>query len=226
MTSALRRTISRVARTPFIEPAAKWVRRRTFPGSAAYWERRYAAGGTSGSGSSGPNAEWKAEVVNAWVRDLGVTSVVDFGCGDGQQLGLADYPRYLGVDPSATAVRLCIDRFSGDATKSFIALQPGAYADPAGWLRGDLALSMEVLFHLIEQKVYDDYLRLLFASAERYVVICSNDLTGAEREVTERYRSFTEWVAKHEPGWQLVEKVDPPQGVDLMSSIYRYERAS
>jgi SAM-dependent methyltransferase len=226
MTSSLRRAVGQVARTPFIEPAAKWVRRRTFPGSAAYWERRYAEGGTSGSGSSGPQAEWKAQVVNGWVSELGVTSVVDFGCGDGQQLALADYPRYLGVDPSVTAVRLCIDRFSGDPTKSFLHLAPGGFADPAGWLRGDLALSMEVLFHLIEQEVYDDYLRLLFASAERYVVICSNDLTGAQREVTERYRSFTAWVATHEPGWQLTEKVDPPEGVDLMSSMYRYERVS
>ena len=77
MTTALRRAVSRLARTPVLEPAALWLRRRTFPGTAAYWERRYAAGGTSGAGSSGPRAAWKAEVVNGWVRELGATSVVD-----------------------------------------------------------------------------------------------------------------------------------------------------
>ncbi len=225
MSTPLRSTVSRVARIPFVEPVARRVLRRTFPGSAAYWERRYASGGTSGSGSSGPQAAWKAEVVNGWVRELGVTSVVDLGCGDGQQLALAEYPRYLGIDPSGTAVRLCMARFAGDATKSFMHLPPGEFTDPAGWLRADLALSMEVLFHLTEQEVFEDYLRLLFASAERWVVICSNDTDEGRQAAHERYRSFTAWVAAHEPGWQLREQLDPPAGVDLMASMYLYERS-
>ncbi|HEU4546756.1 MAG TPA: hypothetical protein VFR88_10740, partial [Microlunatus sp.] len=83
----------------------------SFGSSGRYWERRYAKGGTSGAGSYGQAAEWKAEVVNGWVRDHGVTSVLDLGCGDGNQLSLADYPRYLGLDRSPTAVRACIERF-------------------------------------------------------------------------------------------------------------------
>lgn len=226
MTTALRRAVGRLARTPVLEPAALWLRRRTFPGTAAYWERRYAAGGTSGAGSSGPRAAWKAEVVNGWVRELGATSVVDLGCGDGQQLALAEYPRYLGIDASATAVRLCMERFAGDRDKSFLHLPPGEFTDPAGWLRGDLALSMEVLFHLVEQEVFEDYLRTLFASAERWVVICSIDRTGVRKAATEQHRSFSEWIAVHEPGWRLRDRRDPPEGVDLMSSLYCYERVS
>jgi SAM-dependent methyltransferase len=223
---ALRGAVGRLARHPVLAPAARWVRRRTFPGSATYWERRYAAGGTSGTGSAGPQAAWKAEVVNGWVRELGVTSVVDLGCGDGQQLALAEYPRYLGIDPSATAVRRCMGRFAGDDTKSFLHLAPGEFTDPAGWLRADLALSMEVLFHLVEQEVFEDYLRLLFASAERWVGICSNDTAGGDRAAHERHRSFTQWVADHQPGWELRERLDPPAGVDLMSSFHLYARTS
>lgn len=226
MSSPLRRAVGRLAGHPALEPAARWARRRTFPGSAAYWERRYAAGGTSGLGSTGPQAAWKAQVVNGWVRELGVTSVVDLGCGDGQQLALAEYPRYLGIDPSGTAVRLCMERFADDATKSFLHLPPEEFTDPAGWLRADLALSMEVLFHLVEQEVYDDYLRQLFASAERWVVICSNDTPGGDLAAHERHRSFTEWVATHATGWRLRERLDPPAGVDLMSSVYLYEKVS
>ena len=226
MTLPLRRAVGRLARHPALEPAARWVQRRTFPGSAAYWEHRYAAGGTSGSGSTGAPAVWKAEVVNGWVRELGVTSVVDLGCGDGQQLALAQYPRYLGIDASGTAVRRCIEHFAADPTKSFLHLPPGEFTDPAGWLRADLALSMEVLFHLVEPTVFEDYLRLLFASAERWVVICSNDSPGGHRAAHERHRSFTAWVTANEPGWQLRERIDPPEGVDLMSSLYRYERVS
>ena len=222
----LRRTVARIAGHPALAPVARWTRQRAFPGSAAYWESRYAAGGASGLGSTGPQAAWKADVVNRWVRELGVTSVVDLGCGDGQQLALAEYPRYLGIDASGTAVRRCMARFADDRTKSFLRLAPGEFADPAGWLRADLALSMEVLFHLVEREVFEDHLRLLFSSARRWVVICSNDTDGGERVAHERHRSFTPWVAEHEPGWELRERLDPPDGVDLMSSLHLYEKVS
>ena len=57
--------------------------------TARYWDTRYAGGGTSGAGSYGPAAKWKAAAVNKWVAELGVEDVIDFGCGDGNQLGLA-----------------------------------------------------------------------------------------------------------------------------------------
>jgi hypothetical protein len=36
-----------------------------------------------------------------------VRSAIEFGCGDGHQLTLVDYPRYTGVDVSETIVRHC-----------------------------------------------------------------------------------------------------------------------
>jgi SAM-dependent methyltransferase len=207
-------------------PVVREVRRRTFRSTAAYWEDRYAQGGTSGAGSYGRQAEWKAEIVNGWVAELDVTSVVDLGCGDGNQLSLAKYPRYLGLDPSATAVRTCIERFRGDATKSFIAYDPSTLSDPAGWLRGDLALSMEVIFHLIEDEIFNDYMTRLFDSAERYVVICCNDTDADERVAHERHRDFTKWIDAERPQWKLEQRVDPPADVDLQSSFFLYKRTN
>ena len=204
-------------------PAAV-LRRLRFRGSGRYWERRYARGGTSGSGSYGPAARWKASVANRWVADLGVTSVVDLGCGDGNQLALADYPRYLGLDRSPTAVRRCIARFGDDPAKSFLRYEPDQLVDPAGWLRGDLALSMEVIFHLVEDEVFEDYMRRLFASAERYVLICSNDAAHGEVAPHLRYREFTAWVEQHHPEWELLRREDPPPGLDLVSSCWLYGR--
>lgn len=200
------------------------LRQRTFPGTARYWENRYSKGGTSGAGSYGAPAEWKAEVVNGWVKVLGVTSVVDLGCGDGNQLTFADYPRYLGLDTSSTAVRTCIRRFKDDATKSFLHYEPDTLADPAGWLRADLALSMEVIFHLVEDAVFEDYMERLFLSAERYVVICNNDMAGGELAPHLRYRNFTKWVAERCPEWHLMTRLDPPAGVEMISSFFLYKR--
>jgi hypothetical protein len=218
----LRNVVINVAR----KPSAVRLRQRFFKGSASYWEDRYAKGGTSGMGSYGRAAGWKAEVVNGWVAELGVTSVVDLGCGDGNQLSLADYPRYLGLDRSSTAVRRCIERFSGDPTKSFLRYDPQDLADPAGWLRADLALSLEVIFHLVEDSVFEDYMTRLFASAERYVVICSNDTADKEQAPHERHRDFTRWIEREAPGWTLDRRLEKPADVNLMSSFFLYQRAA
>lgn len=203
--------------------AARLAARARFRGSKSYWEQRYAEGGTSGAGSYGAQATWKAEIVNGWVKQHDVRSVVDLGCGDGNQLGLAEYPRYLGLDVSPTAIKRCVELFGTDESKSFLAYDPTAWHDPAGWARADLALSLEVLFHLVEEPVFTGYLELLFASAERFVVICARDadLPGGPHE---RYRPFTPWIAANAPEWQLLEQVSPPAGVHLVSDLYLFAR--
>ena len=89
-----------------------------FPGSAEYWEKRYASGGSSGKGSYGRLSEFKAEVINNFVSKHGVESVIEFGCGDGNQLKLAKYPAYVGLDVSEKAVALCKEKFNNDISKS------------------------------------------------------------------------------------------------------------
>ena len=64
-----------------------------FPGSESYWDQRYLSGGTSGAGSYGKFAEFKAEILNDFVRENGVMSIVEYGCGDGNQLKMATYPQ-------------------------------------------------------------------------------------------------------------------------------------
>ena len=57
-----------------------------FPGSRDYWEQRYSSGSNSGDGSRGKLAEFKAEIINSLVKDKKIESVIEFGCGDGNQL--------------------------------------------------------------------------------------------------------------------------------------------
>ncbi len=49
--------------------AMRWIRKRSFD-SGKYWERRYAQGGTSGIGSTGALAIYKADIV-LWFRRNG-----------------------------------------------------------------------------------------------------------------------------------------------------------
>jgi hypothetical protein len=91
-----------------------------FRGSATYWEQNYARGGTSGPGSYGHLALGKAAFLNTFVREHDVRSVIEFGCGDGAQLSLADYPSYVGLEVSRSAIARCRHPFAGDAAKSFL----------------------------------------------------------------------------------------------------------
>lgn len=215
----------------FRNALGRLLRNRLFPGTRDYWEQRYVDGGTSGSGSYGRLAEFKAEFVNEFVRREQVLSVIEYGCGDGNQLALARYPRYLGLDVSPAAVRRCAQRFAADRSKSFVAYDPQAWADPAGFVRADLALSLDVLYHLVEDSGFENYLHTLFAAAGRFVIIYASDF-DAPPNVHEHRRCFTRWVGANLPGWRLRERVPnrypysaaDPENTSL-SDFYVYERA-
>ena len=70
---------------------------------------------------------------------------MEFGCGDGNQLSLADYPSYVGLDVSKTAVRLCQRRFADDLSKSFFLYDSACFTDRAGLFTADLAVSLDVI---------------------------------------------------------------------------------
>jgi len=178
-------------------------RQRPFPGSAAYWEERYRAGGTSGAGSYAFLAEFKAEVLNGFVAEHGVRTVIEFGCGDGNQLRLAKYPSYLGVDVSSSAIERCRQLFAGDPSKSFRTV-----AEYAGE-RAELVLSLDVIFHLVEDAVFDDYMQRLFAASERYVIVYSSNTAstlGIDNPHV-KHREFTRWVDDRAPGFRLLRHV-------------------
>ena len=82
-----------------------------FPGSEEYWEKRYALGKSSGVGSYSKYAVFKAEILNNFVEMYNIKTVIEYGCGDGNQLKLAKYPHYLGFDVSSTAIKFCSKLF-------------------------------------------------------------------------------------------------------------------
>src|SRR5690606_2413904 len=130
-------------------------------------ERRYSDGANSGAGSYGLLAEFKADVLNSFVVRHDVQSVIEFGCGDGNQLKLANYSSYRGFDVSHTAIRKCKDLFRSDERKSFDLMS--AYNGE----KADLSMSLDVIYHLIEDAVFDKYMRMLFNASNAYVIVYS-----------------------------------------------------
>jgi hypothetical protein len=216
-----------------VSNAARRYRVSHFPGSATFWEQHYAAGRDSGPGSFGRLAAFKAEVIADICREQEITSVIEWGCGDGNQLSRLAVPRYLGMDVSRTAVEHCVKRFAGDPDKSFAWYDPGVFLDNAGFFCADLALSLDVIFHLVEDVTFATYMRRLFRSARRHVLIYSSDVEGLRySEPHVRDRKFSAWVESNEPGWELTKTVRNPYpftGVEeagSFSDFYFYSRAA
>ncbi len=202
-----------IKRLPIVRPIARSVflmaKRAAFRGSLDFWERNYARGGTSGAGSYGKFAEFKAEILNMFVREHTIHSVIEFGCGDGNQLSLAEYPGYVGLDVARSAIKLCKERFQADTSKSFFLYDPECFIDNRSIFRADLALSLEVIFHIVEDRIFALYMRHLFLAAEKYVIIYSSDsdMNDLIQEPDVRHRCFSKWVEAHMPDWRLVQKI-------------------
>lgn len=173
----------------------------TFRSSRDYWVERYQRGDDSGSGSYGALAQYKAEILNRFVAAHGVQTVIEYGCGDGNQLTLARYPQYTGFDISPDAIQRCRTLFQADPSKTFLLM-----SEVAGQA-AELTLSLDVIYHLVEDAVFEDYMRLLFQSAQKYVAIYSTNSTGGGLKSPHvRHRPFTAWVGTHLPEWRLIER--------------------
>ncbi|NDW04371.1 methyltransferase domain-containing protein [Jiella pacifica] len=183
------RVASRFARTGRL--------RAEFAGSAAYWEERYARGGNSGAGSYGRLAVFKAETLDAFMDRHRIESVIEFGCGDGSQLEMLECPDYLGVDVSATAVEACRRRFQDDGRKRFCQL-----SDYDGSL-AEMTLSLDVVYHLVEDAVFERYMETLFDAASRFVAVYASNHEAPGPSVHVRHRRFTDWVEQNRSQWRL-----------------------
>ncbi len=191
-----------------LKEIAKFLRKfRIFPGSKTYWEELYSNNGNSGSGSYGRLATFKARVINKFVQEEKIESVIEFGCGDGHQLSLAEYPKYVGIDVSPTAIEMCKRKFGKDKSKSFYLYHPELFINNSDKFKAELSISLDVIFHLIEDDVFEEYMSNLFKYSKQFVIVYSSNFAEAQN-YHERHRKFTDWVERNQKNWRMVKKID------------------
>lgn len=183
--------------------------------SAGYWENRYAESGNSGDGSYGRLAEFKARTINRIIAGKNIRSAIEFGCGDGNNLALYQINDYTGIDVSKTAVEMCARKFKE---------RPCQFKTLEQYLAGphrlhDIALSIDVIFHLVEDDIYQQYMERLFDAASRHVLIYSSCVNFHQTRHV-RHRNFIHWVAANRPQWTL-EAVFPNEfpAPDLLANV-------
>lgn len=198
------RTISQIIRNAVSRPTT--YASIPFRDSTSYWQQRYELGFRSGAGSRHRLAAFKAEFLNAFVRVHRVQTVLELGSGDGAQLALAEYPAYRGFDVSPVALEHCRARFAHDSTKQFHRYDPATFRPHVE--RCDLALSLDVIYHLVEPETYALHLEHLFDAARRFVIIYSSDRDEATPDPHVRHHCFSRWVEAHRPDW-IPDRVVP-----------------
>ena len=135
--------------------------------SLNYWRGR---ANYSGSGSRGNLLAFKLKFINNFIKDHGIESVLDFGCGDMHFASKIEVDYYKGIDivdrkiPSqvrAKKFELSVNRFDEvDEGREF-----------------DLCTSIDVLYHLLEeeQAYLDSCLDKMINHSSRYLLIYAQD---------------------------------------------------
>ena len=104
---------------------------------------------------------------------------------------------------SPTIIGKCRQKFSQDKSKSFEVVDQ--YRNQVA----DLVLSLDVIFHLVEDDIFHTYMKNLFNSSSNYVIIFSSntDDNSTHKSKHVRHRKFTNWILTHAPNWKLVEVI-------------------
>ncbi len=180
--------------------------------SIAYWRNRYAKGQNSGSGSYGQVAEFKAKVLNEFIGENSSSRCIEFGCGDGNQLSMLKIPFYLGLDVAPDAVQLCIEKYRHDDSKSFMLYDPKYFANNS-FITADLTLSMDVILHLIEDEIYEDYMNALFAASTKNVAIFTTATAVQPGKMAphNKFRDHRPWVHDFATDFREIKEVLAPR---------------
>ena len=195
--------------------------------SKDYWEKRYEKGGNSGVGSYNNLAIFKASILNNFVNKNRISTVIEWGSGDCNQLSLSNYKNYIGYDVSKTAIDICKNKFKNDSTKTFHYLNEHFINNK----KADLSLSLDVIYHLIEDNVYNLYMQNLFNSSNKYICIYSSNADiGWAKHL--KHRKFTDWIDKYmSKEWKIKEYIpnkypfDPKKSNNTsFSDFYCYEK--
>ncbi|MDM5146780.1 class I SAM-dependent methyltransferase [Candidatus Persebacteraceae bacterium Df01] len=145
-------------------------------------------------------------MLNTLLAQYNITDIIDFGCGDGNQISmLRGIDSYLGIDVSAEAIKLCQQWCKNIANPRWMLLSD--YRSETA----EAALSLDVIYHLVEESIYEQHLHLLFGAAQQLVVIYGEDKDLIPTTKHILHRKFTDWIKQYYPQWCLANTITVPQ---------------
>lgn len=202
------RTLSRSAFLRKLRSKALPSSQIEFTTSQDYWKTRYEKGGNSGEGSYGKLAQYKAEFINGFCADYAINSALELGCGDGNQTSKLEIQKYVGVDISEKCIAWACKNINREG---YTFLTSDEFKEVRTDGMCELGLSLDVVYHLIEDEIYRTYLEDLFAAASRFVLVYSSDMDYFNPAFPHvRHRPVVKDVSELLPGWAFVRTEQNP----------------
>ncbi len=172
--------------------------------SSEFWNKHYIQGGNSGTGSYSRLAEFKADIINSFIESNNINTAIELGCGDGNQLSMIKYHFYTGIDVSEYIINQNRKRFSHKENYNFFC----SLTERENYIykKFDLSISMDVIFHLLEDDVYEKYMKDLFNLSNNYVIIYSSNHEEYTPWPEYRHRNFLYYVQNNlNSEWELID---------------------
>jgi len=137
-----------------------------------YWENRYVTGGDSGWGSHDQTiVNFKKNYINDIIQKFSIKTIVELGCGDGNQLGYFNgYEKYYGYDISHNVLTKCRLMYLNQNNKEFV-----NNIEELLVKKYDLALSLDVIYHLVEDDMYYEHMKNLFLLSDIVCIFSTDD---------------------------------------------------
>lgn len=193
--------------------------------SSNYWDKRYSLGGNSGSGSYNQIAKYKAEILNDFIIQNSIKKLIDFGCGDGNQIAYLMVEEYLGLDVSPTAIEICNQKFKQDLTKQFRLYTKKNIEEILTNSKTELAISLDVIYHLVEDKILFQYLNDLFNATSKYTIIFSTNFDKIYESPHQKDRKIAAIIQEYFTEWDLMKFIENPfKGEDSMADFFIYKK--
>jgi SAM-dependent methyltransferase len=175
--------------------------------SKSFWENRYRNNGNSGLGSYGDEANFKASYINNLIKKESIKTITDLGCGDGNQISLlSGFEKYYGYDFSDTALIKSKNINKGEEYEFINNISDLPVSD--------MSMSLDVIYHIVEDDIYNEYLSNLFRLGSKYVLIYSTDVDIPQVSEHIKSRSFTNWVNDNNVNYELKEVSQYPKKLE------------
>ncbi|KKR21164.1 MAG: hypothetical protein UT48_C0012G0023 [Parcubacteria group bacterium GW2011_GWE2_39_37] len=186
-----------------------------------YWNKRYQEGGNSGKGSYGELFEYKTNYINEFIETNNIKSLIDFGCGDGNQIKSLAPIKYLGFDVAMSSINICRNSYNDDENKSFMLYDPNYFSNN-NFIGSELVISLDVLYHIIDEEDFIKTINDIFSCSNKFVIL----FTSFDRFTDEPYKAGTHVrhrdtlrYLKNIDGFEIV-KIEPKFDVNISSASF------
>jgi len=149
------------------------------------------------------NNNFKSNIINNFNEKNKIKSIIDYGFyNNSNEIKLINTRNklYIGLDVNKTNIQKCKKIFKNDKTKKFINLDE--ITNTNNNLRADLVLSFNIIYNLLDEKIYKQYIENIFLMSKKYVIIYSPNLNYNIKKI-----NFIEYIFENCHQFNLIEIV-------------------